>query len=243
VKGAASLPPRALITGASGGIGGAIACQLALVGYEVWLNGRDRDRLEALASAIRTSGCRADVAPGDLTRPTELTAVVGALGAGPLDLVVHSLGAFHLASVADTPLDTLDRQLAVNLRAPWELTRQLDPRARSTRDIVFVSTTAVLAPKAGTAAYTAAKAALGALAATLRDELADAGIRVLTVYPGRTASTMQEAVCRAEGQEYDPENVMRPDDVAAMVVAAVSLPRSAEVTEIVMRHRRPGMPR
>jgi NADP-dependent 3-hydroxy acid dehydrogenase YdfG len=101
----------------------------------------------------------------------------------------------------------------------------------------------VLAPKAGTAAYTAAKAALGALAATLRDELADAGIRVLTVYPGRTASTMQEAVCRAEGQEYDPENVMRPDDVAAMVVAAVSLPRSAEVTEIVMRHRRPGMPR
>ncbi|MBZ0112776.1 MAG: SDR family NAD(P)-dependent oxidoreductase [Thermoanaerobaculia bacterium] len=238
-----STMPRALITGASGGIGGAIACQLAVVGYEVWLNGRDEERLKALATAIRSSGCQARLAPGDLTQPAELTTVVEALGDGPLDLVVHSLGAFHLASVADTPLDVLDRQLAVNLRAPWELTRQLDPRGRATRDIVFVSTTAVLAPKAGTGAYTAAKAALGALAETLRDELADAGIRVLTLYPGRTASAMQREVCRAEGQEYHPEEVMRPDDVAAMVVAAVSLPRSAEVTEIVMRHRRPGTPR
>ena len=236
-------PKRALISGATGGIGGAVSLQLAAVGYEVLINGRNRSRLEALAHSIRTSGGFVEIVEGDLTQPEEIDRVLEQLSHRSVDTLVHSLGAFLLAPVAETSLDMLDRQLAVNLRAPWELTRRLCSSGCTLRDIVFVNTTASQAARDGTAAYNASKSALTALADTLRIELGGQGTRVLTLFPGRTASAMQEQVCSDEGRPYDPGENMTPDDVASMLVAAVTLPRSAEVTEITVRQRRPGAPR
>ena len=236
-------PKRAFISGASGAIGGAVARQLAAAGHEVLINGRDRSRLEKLAETIRTSGGLVEVVAGDLTQPEEIDRILGQVGSRSVHTLVHSLGSFLLAPVAETSLKMLDQQLAVNFRAPWELTRRLISSSLDLRDVVFVNSTASQAARNGTAAYNASKSALTALADTLRIELGDRGTRVLTLFPGRTTSEMQEQVCADEGRPYDPDANMAPGDVASMLLAAVTLPRSAEVTEITLRQRRPNSPR
>ena len=227
----------ALVTGASGGIGGAIAIELARRGAGLALLGRDRARLDAVAAAARDAGGRAEAFPIDLVDGA-IDETVRSVRAdlGPIALLVHSAGIFHLGSVAETPLAELDRQLAVNLRAPYRLTRLLlDDLTASHGQIVFVNTTAVIAPGAGTSAYTAAKAGLRAVADSLRAETNERGVRVLTVFPGRTASEMQRQVCEAEGVPYAPERCVQPQDVADAVVAALALPRTAELTEMTIR--------
>jgi NADP-dependent 3-hydroxy acid dehydrogenase YdfG len=83
--------------------------------------------------------------------------------------------------------------------------------------------------------YAASKHALKAIADSLRDEVNTEGIRVLSVYPGRTASPLQAAVHQMEGRTYHPERLMQPEDVALAVINALGLPRSAEVTDIHIR--------
>jgi NADP-dependent 3-hydroxy acid dehydrogenase YdfG len=83
--------------------------------------------------------------------------------------------------------------------------------------------------------YSASKHALKAFADTLRAEANPAGVRVLSVYPGRTATPMQESIFAAEGRSYDPSRLLQPEDVAEMVLAALCLPRTAEVTDLHIR--------
>jgi len=73
------------------------------------------------------------------------------------------------------------------------------------------------------------------MADSLRAEVNAKGVRILSVYPGRTASPMQEAVHRSEEKAYSPERLLQPGDVAAMVLAALALPRTAEVTDLMLR--------
>jgi NADP-dependent 3-hydroxy acid dehydrogenase YdfG len=86
-----------------------------------------------------------------------------------------------------------------------------------------------------TAQYDSTKHALKALADSLRGEINRHGVRVLSVYLGRTASEMQEGIYRMEGRPYRPEILLQPDDVASVVVNALGLPRTAEVTDISIR--------
>ena len=85
------------------------------------------------------------------------------------------------------------------------------------------------------AAYAASKAGLRAFADSLRAEVNRDGIRVLSVFPGRTATAMQAAIFDAEGKAYRPELLLQPDDVAAAVIAALDLPRTAELTDLHVR--------
>ena len=98
-----------------------------------------------------------------------------------------------------------------------------------------------MTPRAGVGQYAAMKHALRALADTLREEVNRDGVRVLSVFLGRTATPMQAAVHRVESRVYEPEPLLQPADVAAVVISALSLPRTAEVTDIHIRPlRKPG---
>jgi NADP-dependent 3-hydroxy acid dehydrogenase YdfG len=101
--------------------------------------------------------------------------------------------------------------------------------------IVFINSSAGLTAKAGAGQYAATKFALKAIADSLRAEVNALGLRVLSVYPGRTASPMQAAIYKMEGKAYNPERLLQPEDVAACVINALSLPRTAEVTDIQVR--------
>jgi short-subunit dehydrogenase len=229
---------KALVTGASGAIGGALALALARRGVRLLLSGRNPERLEATADRVREAGVEARIAAGDLADDDALRRLADA--ASETDLLVHALGAYHAGSVAATEPAALDHQLRVNLRVPYELTRRLLPSLRERRgQVVFVSSSAAVQPRGPIASYAASKAALTAFATCLRDEVSPDGVRVLSVYPGRTASAMQEEVHRLEGRAYEPARLLQPAEVASTIVHALELPRSAEVTDI---HIRPAYP-
>ena len=101
--------------------------------------------------------------------------------------------------------------------------------------VVFVNSSAGLTARAGVGQYAATKHALRAVADSFREEVNADGLRVLSVFLGRTATPMQEAVHKMEGKAYYPERLMQAEDVAAVVVNALSLPRTAEVTDIYAR--------
>ena len=233
----------ALITGASGAIGGAIALCLARIGTHLCLTGRDADRLQETADACREAGSpRVEGVRADLTRDAEVASLANRMVREfqGVDLLVHSQGLFRAGLVESAPIADLDAQYQVNLRSPYLLTRHLLPALLERRgQIVFINSTAGLKTSARTAAYGATKHALRGLADGLRDEVNGRGVRVLTVYPGRTASAMQREVCAFEGTDYDPARFARPEDIALMTVQALALPRSAEVTEITVRQMRP----
>jgi NADP-dependent 3-hydroxy acid dehydrogenase YdfG len=136
----------------------------------------------------------------------------------------------------DARLEDFDRQYRVNVRAPYLLTQLLLPRIISSRgQIVFVNSSAGLHARKGVGQYAATKHALRGIADSLREEVNEHGVRVLSVFLGRTASRMQANVYGREGRPYRPELLLQPDDVASVIVHALELPRTAEVTDIHLR--------
>jgi NAD(P)-dependent dehydrogenase (short-subunit alcohol dehydrogenase family) len=232
----------ALVTGASRGVGRALALALAEAGAAVGLVGRKPQALGAVADAIAHAGGRAFVFTADLAAEAEIDALAEALGRDPgrVDLLVHSAGVYARGGVGEAATADLEAQWTVNVRAPYALTRALLPLLRAARgQVVFINSTAGLRAPAGATSYAATKHALRALADGLRDEVNADGVRVLSVFLGRTATPMQAAIHAAEGRPWDPGRLIQPEDVAAIVRAALALPRTAEVTDLTLRPMRP----
>ena len=228
----------AVITGASGGIGEAIAVELARGGARLLLSGRSVEKLEGVAERCRTFSSEVETFEADLGEDDAVRALTaGALAFGGVDLLIHSIGFFRGGSFAASPVADLDHQYRTNVHVPFLLTQGLLPSLIERRgQVVFVNSSAGFHPaRAGWVGYSASKHALRALADGLRDEVNPRGVRVLTVFPGRTATPMQEEVHRFEGKPYDRERFLQPADVAAAVVSALALPRSAEVTDLHVR--------
>jgi NAD(P)-dependent dehydrogenase (short-subunit alcohol dehydrogenase family) len=222
----------ALITGASGGIGSAIARALAEEGVRLFLVGRNLEKLTVAGEAFQA----------DLTDDAQLRATAARVREvfGGVDLLVHSIGLFRAGPIETSPVEDLDAQYRVNLRVPYLLTQELLPSLIERQgQVVFINSGAGSHPARGSwGAYSATKHGLRALADSLRDEVNRKGIRVLTVFPGRTATPMQEEVHRFEGRPYDPERFLQPEDVAASIVQALRLPRTAELTDLHIRPMR-----
>jgi short-subunit dehydrogenase len=231
--------PLAVVTGASQGIGRAVALGLAHAGFDLVVTGRVPARLEALAAALPPAAAVHRL-QADLAEPRQVEALAdGVLAAGDPALLVHGAGFYARGPWAEEDDATLRRLMAVNVEAPARLNRRLLPAlARRQGQIVFIVSSQVLAPVREVGAYAASKLALKALADTLRQEVNERGIRVISLHPGSTASPTQEWLHGQLGRPYHPELLMQPEDVAEMLVAAVRLPRTAEVTDIHMRPMR-----
>lgn len=230
-----------LITGASGGIGEALAISLAREGARLVLAGRSEEKLERVLERARDLSPNVEAVVGDLEEDGPLQALADRALAvfGGVDILIHSIGLF-LGGPFDSPVEILDRQYRVNTRIPYLLTQKLLPSLIARQgQVVFVNSSAGLNPaKSGWVAYAASKHALRAVADGLRDEVNKQGVRVLTVFPGRTATPMQEEVHRYEGKPYDSDRFLQPRDVAATVLNALALPRTAEVTDLQIRPMR-----
>ncbi|MXV99918.1 MAG: SDR family NAD(P)-dependent oxidoreductase [Holophagales bacterium] len=227
----------AVVAGATGAIGGAVARALAAEGASLLLLGRDEARLREMGAELEAGGRAVRTVAGDLTgQPAVAKACAAAESLDGVDLLVHAAGAFRAGTVESAPIQDLDLQFAVNVRAPYVLTRRLLPALRARRGlVVFVNSTAGLGAGAGSVAYAASKHALRAVADGLRAEVNADGVRVLSVYPGRTRGRMQREVCRGLGQRYDAERFLDPADVATAIVDAAALAPSAEVYDLRIR--------
>jgi short-subunit dehydrogenase len=166
----------ALVTGATGGIGTAVARELAERGTRLVLTGRDTPRLAELAADLAAKPVSAD-----LCSESDRAALVGA--AGPVDVLVHCAGVGHRGRFGGAPAEPL---IALNLHAPIALTAALLPgmRERGRGHLAYVGSIAGLAGVREEAVYAATKAGLLAFAASLRAELAGTGVTVSTMSPG-----------------------------------------------------------
>ncbi|KDA06252.1 short-chain dehydrogenase [Microbacterium sp. CH12i] len=222
-----------LITGAGSGIGKALARRLLDRGEELVLFARDAGRAREIAAEF--PGALTLV--GDLAQPGRLSWALSKQHLPKrIDSLVHVAGIVDLGPVADLSPTLWEKQLAVNLVSPAELTRLLLPVLRvSHGQVVFVNSGAGLRAHADWSAYAASKHGLKALADSLREEEADNGVRVTSIFPGRTATAMQARVHQQEGREYDPELFIDPDSVATTILAALDLPRDAQITDLSVR--------
>ncbi|MFG2192713.1 SDR family oxidoreductase [Streptomyces sp. NPDC048639] len=222
-----------LITGAGSGIGAAVTERLAQRGDELWLLARDAGRGKELQK--RFPGARTVV--GDLAHPEKLSWAFGHQELPDrLDSLMHIAGVVELGTIGEMTPKSWNAQLAANLVSPAELTRLLLPQLRVAHGhVVFVNSGAGLRANAEWGAYAATKHGLKALADSLRLEEHDAGVRVTSVYPGRTATPMQADVHRQEGRMYDESRWIDPASVAVTILAALDLPRDAEVTDLSVR--------
>jgi NAD(P)-dependent dehydrogenase (short-subunit alcohol dehydrogenase family) len=226
----------AVVTGASSGIGKAIALELAAEGAKVCLVGRKKESLDAVAKSAQLSEQQMFGYQVDLTLDDEVIEFAKRVQRefGFVDLVVHGAGAIARGWFAEAPVEDLDWQYRVNVRAPYVLTQALLPMLKSRQgQIVFLNSRVVLL-NAGVHSiqYTATKQALKSMADSLREEINPLGMRVLTVFLGRTATPMQALIHEIEKRPYIPEQLVQPGDVAKFVLAALNMPRTAEVTEI-----------
>ncbi len=220
--------PLALVTGASRGIGAAGATALAPT-HDLLLGGRDAAALSQIAGRL---GGRALPWPVDLTDPAALAAATERID--ELDVLVHSAGVGVLGTVDELSADVWRQQFEVNVVAVAELTRLLLPALRAARGtVVCLNSGAGLAARPGWGAYAASKFAQRAFADSLRAE--EPSLRVCSVHPGRVDTDMQRAVVAHEGGSYDPARYLRPESVAAAVLAAVGASPDAHVTEVVVR--------
>lgn len=222
-----------VITGAGSGIGRIVAERLHARGDQLVVVARDAARATELTEVF--PGSIPVVA--DLARPETIAEAVQDAGVpASVDALIHAAGIVELGAVADLPLTAWTSQLAVNLVAPAELTRVLLPRVRAARgQVLFVNSGAGLAAHPDWAAYAASKHGLKALADALRGEEARHGVRVTTVYPGRTATPMQEKVHAQEGADYDADRWIDPASVATAIVTALDLPRDAVISDLSVR--------
>ena len=229
----------AVVTGASSGIGQAIALRLVVEGATVNAVGRNKGRLDQLlASAIATGGPgRIIPAPVDLTDNDARRALIAGLSAGPrVNLLIHSAGAYSRGDHVDAPIGDLDALYASNVRAPYALIQELLPGLRAGGgDIVVVNSTQGIQAAGGVGQYAATQHAMRAITDSLRQEVNADGIRVCSIHLGRTATPRQETIFSMEGRPYMPEQLVQPADVAEVLVAVLALPANAEVTEIRLR--------
>jgi len=232
----------AVVTGASSGIGKAVALSLAEHGATVCLVARRLKELKAIASFRQAMPLELLPYPTDLSQGEDLNRLVTRLRADfqHIDIIIHSAAVYERHRFACAPIADFEVQYRTNVVAPFALTQALLPMLPSNRgQVVFVNSSAALAAPENLSQYAATKHALKAIADSLRNEVNQDGIRVLSVYLGRTATPLQERVHEMENRTYRPENLMQADDVAAVIINALSLPRTAEVTDIHMRSLKP----
>jgi len=218
--------PTALITGASGGIGSAIATALSQT-HTLLLAGRPSDRLDAVAERLG-----ATTFPLDLTSTDEIEASCEIVD--ELDVLVHSAGISIPGHVAESNIDEWLATFAVNVFGAVELTLALLPALRRARgQVVFINSGAGRNVSPGMASYSASKFAVRAFADSLRAD--EPGLRVTTIYPGRTDTDMQRELVAFEGGDYDAAEFLRPETVAAAVADAIATPRDGHVYEVLLR--------
>lgn len=222
---------RCLITGASGGLGAALAREFGRHGCRLILTGRDRRRLEETAATL------ADTAPGIATFTADLAAsesrhtLVGQVldAAGGIDILVNNAGSFPVGPVTEASLEEIQQCLAVNLDAPTHLCHAFIPGMIELGwgRIVNVASSSSYAGFADTAAYCASKHGLLGLSRALDPELRPHGIRVVCAAPG---SIMTEMGRKVPGQTF--ETFMTPDEVASEIVHATALDGSVVINEL-----------
>lgn len=225
---------KALVTGATSGIGRAIALHLARDGAEVVVHGRNAARGAETVEAITAAAGRARFVAADLNDPADLRRMVEAVG--DVDVLVNNAGFWWIGPIADLDVATFDALFASDVRAPYFLVAACAPRmaARGKGSIINVSSIAGRIGFAGSAAYGAAKAALESMTRTWAAEFSPSGVRVNAVTLGPVYTRPEEReLFDSLGATTLLKRAANPEEIAEVVGFLVS-PRASYVTGAIV---------
>lgn len=228
----------AIITGASSGIGRAIALALAKECAICCLIGRSKEKLEEVAEIGRRSSPLVHIYAINLLVDENIKHLQEQVSNefGRVNILVHSAGIYYSNTFQDSAIENFDEQYKANVRAPYLLTQSLLPMIRpAAGQIVFINSSQGLNAKAGVSQFASTQHSMKAIADSLREEVNQDGVRVVSLYLGRTATPRMETLYQKEGKKYDPSLLLQPEDVASVVSHTLSLPRTAEITNISLR--------
>ena len=226
---------RAIVTGASRGIGAAIALALAERGVDLVLTGRDVDGLEGVARKASGTGVNVGTVRADLTDPAAPGSIVAQAVRilGGLDYLINNAGVAGSKPFADTTLEDWETHLVVNARAPFFLCQHALPHLAASASPAIVNIASVVATKGyvNQSAYSASKHALLGFTKAMAKEIHEMGIRVHTVSPGGVATDLVTAV----RPDIDPNDLIQPEDVADIVIFLLASGRAGMIDEVVVR--------
>ncbi|ODQ86490.1 SDR family NAD(P)-dependent oxidoreductase [Mycolicibacterium holsaticum] len=216
----------ALVTGATAGIGYAIALQLAAEGAEVIVHGRNAERGAKTVQDIENAGGKARFVAADVSDATDVRRL--AAEAGDVDILVNNAGIYRFAATVDTTDTDFDEQINTNLRAPYVLVQNLVPGMveRGAGTVINVSSVAASTPAAGAGIYGASKAALELLTKLWADEFGAQGVRVNAVSPGPTETPGTDElgieIVRGLGRTTALGRTAVPEEIANVVTFLAS---------------------
>ncbi len=217
-----------LITGASRGIGQAIAGKLAREGRKLLLHGRDRSALEETAELVKAQGASTSVIVADLALVGGVEEVIEAVGAGPLHGLINNAGIAIVKPLAEITPAEWQQTLAINVTAPFLLCSRLLPLMPSGATIVNILSIAAKVGFPGWSSYCMSKFAIEGFSRSIREELRPLGVRVVNIYPAATLTEMWENV----SGEWSEERMLDPEEVAGAVVYALERPSDVSVDSI-----------
>lgn len=230
------MPTTALVTGATEGIGRAIAFALGAAGHQVGVCARTSAKVDALLEDLTKAGITATGLPCDVGDPAQVAALVAHVSErlGPIEILVNNAGIGVLKPFAELSLAEWDAIFATNVRSLYLVTSAVLPgmRHRKRGDVINISSLAGKRGFAGGTAYSASKHAVMGFSESLMLEVRKDGVRVVAVCPGSVDTRMIHAQTLFE---KDPHKILKPEDVADMVLGVLRLPRRALVSEFEIR--------
>jgi 3-oxoacyl-[acyl-carrier protein] reductase len=240
----------ALVTGASSGLGKATAFALARAGADVALAARSREELESTNAEVSNTGRRVLTLPVDLASEVEPVEVVERTveALGRIDVLVNAAGTDAPGTVEELDVEGWDRTLAVNLRAPFLLSKAAFPHMREAGGGTIVNVSSVAGKKgwANASAYCASKFGLTGFTEALADEGKEHGIRAIVLYPGAMATNWgafsPEERRKSEPSEAPRTRILAPERVAELIAWLVASPPEFVLTEGVVLPIEEGLP-
>ncbi len=223
---------RYLITGASRGIGRAIAEKLAADDVELLLHGRDTLALGEVCRGLKTACARVVPLIHDLATSVGVRALIREVGHAPLDLVVNNAGIAIVKPFAEITQVEWEQTLGVNVTAPFMLTQHFAPRMKPGSTIVNVLSVAAKTGFANWSAYCMSKFALEGFSQSVREELREHGIRVINVYPAATNTEIWDCVAG----DWPRDKMMAPEDIADAIAFALSRPNQVAMENITLKN-------
>lgn len=224
----------AVITGASSGVGKSLAIQLSDAGYRVVLAARSEDKLNAIAEEIQSKGGNSLVVLTDVSQPEQINNLKDrALEYGDVSVVINNAGLGKFSKVEDVAIEDWDRQLDVNLRASFLVSQAFIPgmKQRLNGTLAFMNSVAGKKGYPYSAAYVASKYGMRGLADSLREELREDNIKVISIHPGAVDTPFWDGT----GMNFPREEMLSTHTLAQSIVHAIQSPGNFAVEELVVR--------
>ena len=223
-----------VITGATSGVGKSLAILLNKKGAKLVLSGRNFNSLDSELP----KGHTCNFINTDLNYDIDIHDFIKQINANyhKINILIHSAGIIHIGSLQEMDVSKLDELYRINVRAPYLLSQNLLPLIQNSKgQIVFFNSTAGFQTKELVGQYSATKFALRAIADSLRMEVRELGINVLSVFLGATATPMQKKIQQDLGREFDPDAFMSPDEIAERLLLILQNGKVAGITDVTIK--------